>query len=36
MDSGHEHSFKFNEAISFIVYCNTQKEIDYHFEYNKR
>jgi predicted 3-demethylubiquinone-9 3-methyltransferase (glyoxalase superfamily) len=21
--------FKFNEAISFIVYCDTQKEIDY-------
>lgn len=24
--------FKFNEAISFIVYCETQKEIDYYWE----
>lgn len=24
--------FKFNEAISFIVYCDTQKEIDYYWE----
>jgi predicted 3-demethylubiquinone-9 3-methyltransferase (glyoxalase superfamily) len=23
--------FKFNEAISFIVYCNTQKELDYYW-----
>ena len=22
--------FKFNEAISFIVYCDTQEEIDYY------
>jgi len=24
--------FKFNEAISFVVHCNTQKEIDYYWE----
>ncbi|MBP1715093.1 MAG: 3-demethylubiquinone-9 3-methyltransferase [Deltaproteobacteria bacterium] len=24
--------FKFNEAISFIVYCDTQDEIDYYWE----
>ncbi len=24
--------FKFNEAISFIVYCDTQEEIDYYWE----
>jgi predicted 3-demethylubiquinone-9 3-methyltransferase (glyoxalase superfamily) len=24
--------FKFNEAISFMVYCDTQKEIDYYWE----
>lgn len=24
--------FRFNEAISFIVYCDTQKEIDYYWE----
>jgi predicted 3-demethylubiquinone-9 3-methyltransferase (glyoxalase superfamily) len=24
--------FKFNEAISFIVHCDTQKEIDYYWE----
>jgi predicted 3-demethylubiquinone-9 3-methyltransferase (glyoxalase superfamily) len=24
--------FKFNEAISFIVYCDTQKEIDYYWK----
>jgi predicted 3-demethylubiquinone-9 3-methyltransferase (glyoxalase superfamily) len=29
MDSAHAHNFNFNEAISFIVYCNTQEEIDY-------
>ena len=32
MDSAHEHSFAFNEAISFIVYCDTQGEIDYYWE----
>lgn len=24
--------FKFNEAISFVVHCETQKEIDYYWE----
>ena len=32
MDSAHEHKFKFNEAISFMVNCATQKEIDYYWE----
>lgn len=29
MDSAHAHAFAFNEAISFIVRCDTQEEIDY-------
>ena len=29
MDSAHEHKFAFNEAISLIVPCDTQDEIDY-------
>lgn len=32
MDSAHEHNFSFNEAVSFMVSCNTQKEIDYYWE----
>ena len=28
MDSAHEHQFSFNEAISFIVNCENQAEID--------
>ncbi|MEC1524602.1 VOC family protein [Neobacillus niacini] len=32
MDSAHKHKFNFNEAISFMVYCNTQEEIDYYWE----
>lgn len=32
MDSAHEHKFAFNEAISFIVSCDDQKEIDYYWE----
>jgi predicted 3-demethylubiquinone-9 3-methyltransferase (glyoxalase superfamily) len=31
MDSAHAHNFAFNEAISFIVHCATQKEIDYYW-----
>ena len=31
MDSAHEHRFAFNEAISFVVNCDTQKEIDYYW-----
>ena len=29
MDSAREHKFAFNEAISFMVPCQTQEEIDY-------
>jgi predicted 3-demethylubiquinone-9 3-methyltransferase (glyoxalase superfamily) len=32
MDSAREHPFTFNEAISFMVYCDTQEEIDYYWE----
>ena len=32
MDSAHEHHFAFNEAISFLVACDTQEEIDYFWE----
>lgn len=32
MDSAQEHNFSFNEAISFMVYCDTQEEIDYYWE----
>ncbi len=32
MDSAHEHGFGFNEAVSFMVYCDTQDEIDYYWE----
>lgn len=32
MDSAWEHKFNFNEAISFMVYCDTQEEIDYYWE----
>ncbi len=32
MDSAHMHDFAFNEAISFIVHCDTQAEIDYYWD----
>lgn len=32
MDSAREHNFTFNEAISFMVNCNTQKDVDYFWE----
>ncbi|MFX1479346.1 MAG: VOC family protein [Promethearchaeota archaeon] len=32
MDSAHEHNFTFNEAISFMVHCDTQDEINYFWE----
>jgi len=32
MDSARVHDFSFNEAISLIVECNSQKEIDYYWE----
>jgi len=31
MDSAQDHTFSFNEAISFMVYCDTQEEIDYYW-----
>jgi predicted 3-demethylubiquinone-9 3-methyltransferase (glyoxalase superfamily) len=32
MDSAREPGARFNEAISFVVSCGTQKEIDYYWE----
>ncbi|MEK3934713.1 VOC family protein [Sporosarcina sp. FSL W7-1349] len=32
MDSAMDHQFSFNEAISFMVYCDTQEEIDDYWE----
>jgi predicted 3-demethylubiquinone-9 3-methyltransferase (glyoxalase superfamily) len=32
MDSAREHGFGFNEAISFLVNCETQEEIDYYWD----
>lgn len=32
MDSAHEHAFQFNEAISLLVHCETQEEIDYYWD----
>lgn len=32
MDGGGQHNFDFNEAISFIVKCEDQAEIDYYWE----
>lgn len=29
--SAYEHQFTFNEAISFMVHCDTQEEIDYYW-----
>ncbi|HET9943433.1 MAG TPA: VOC family protein [Terriglobia bacterium] len=31
MDSAHSHKFAFNEAISLMVQCDTQQEIDYYW-----
>lgn len=31
MDSAQMHNFSFNEAISFMVYCENQEEIDYYW-----
>ena len=31
MDSANKHDFKFNEAVSLMVYCDTQEEIDYYW-----
>ncbi len=32
LDSAREHDFAFNEAVSFIVKCRTQAEIDHYWE----
>jgi predicted 3-demethylubiquinone-9 3-methyltransferase (glyoxalase superfamily) len=32
MDSAHAHEFNFTEATSFMVYCDTQEEIDYYWD----
>lgn len=32
MDSAHEHEFNFNEAISLMVNCDTQQEIDHYWQ----
>jgi predicted 3-demethylubiquinone-9 3-methyltransferase (glyoxalase superfamily) len=32
MDSAYEHEFGFNEAISFMVGCESQDEIDYYWD----
>ncbi len=32
MDGALQHSFTFNEAVSFIVYCKDQQEIDYYWD----
>jgi predicted 3-demethylubiquinone-9 3-methyltransferase (glyoxalase superfamily) len=32
MDSAFEHAFQLNEAISFIINCDNQDEIDYYWE----
>lgn len=32
MDSAFPHNFAFNEAISFLINCDTQEEIDYYWD----
>ena len=32
MDGGVNHKFNFNEAISFIITCKNQEEIDYYYD----
>lgn len=32
MDGAGPHDFKFNEAVSFIVHCENQDEVDYYWE----
>ena len=32
MDGPGEHTFNFNEALSFVVNCKTQKEIDFYWD----
>jgi predicted 3-demethylubiquinone-9 3-methyltransferase (glyoxalase superfamily) len=31
MDSAHPHGFNFNDAVSLLISCETQEEIDYHW-----
>lgn len=31
MESAHKHNFTFNEAVSLVVKCDTQEEIDYYW-----
>ncbi len=31
MDSAHPHDFSFNEAVSFIIHCENQDEINYYW-----
>jgi predicted 3-demethylubiquinone-9 3-methyltransferase (glyoxalase superfamily) len=31
MDSAHPHGFGFNEAVSLLIQCETQEEIEYYF-----
>lgn len=32
MDSAHRHDFQFNEAVSLIINCENQNEVDYYWE----
>ena len=32
MDSGDVHDFTFNEAVSLLIFCKDQAEIDYYWE----
>lgn len=32
LDSAHEHKFGFNEAVSLVINCKDQKEIDYYWD----
>jgi len=32
MDGAGEHNFKFNEAVSFVVNCDNQKELDHYWD----
>jgi predicted 3-demethylubiquinone-9 3-methyltransferase (glyoxalase superfamily) len=32
MDSAYQNDFGFNEAISFIIYCDNQEEVDFYWD----
>ena len=32
MDSGYSHQFQFNEALSFLVHCDSQEQVDAYWE----